>query len=188
MVHAPSALPRLSLKGVPKHSPEHGRRYKSGESILKGSILPSIQGSQGLPNPRDRKGANLLFPKGNLREVPTRSINVGNVCAAMYCLFARPGSRGGKKSSTLLQNWVPRGIPIISWGQPPKVKFYPYQPTSCVPVLACDCVRVTNKLYFVCVFVLFVLCKFIRQVSWQRSTKIHKDGAFACRSVSRHDQ
>ena len=97
MVHAPSALPRLSLKGVPKHSPEHGRRYKSGESILKGSILPSIQGSQGLPNPRDRKGANLLFPKGNLREVPTRSINVGNVCAAMYCLFARPGSRGGKK-------------------------------------------------------------------------------------------
>ena len=62
MVHAPSALPRLSLKGVPKHSPEHGRRYKSGESILKGSILPSIQGSQGLPNPRDRKGANLLFP------------------------------------------------------------------------------------------------------------------------------
>ena len=61
MVHAPSALPRLSLKGVPKHSPEHGRRYKSGESILKGSILPSIQGSQGLPNPRDRKGANLFY-------------------------------------------------------------------------------------------------------------------------------
>ena len=40
----------------------------------------------------------ILYPKGNLREVPTRSINVGNVCAAMYCLFARPGSRGGKKN------------------------------------------------------------------------------------------